>query len=167
MRHLRRARIFARGIRIAVYSPIDGELDPSPAARYAARIGCRLYVPRILDLRRRRMEFVELRFGCGIGGAKQLVARATMQRRIDPRSLDVVLVPLVAFDLLGHRLGFGAGFYDRKFAFLRRAYRTRPLLIGIGYEFQRVDHLVPSPWDVSLHAVTTERGMKRCRRILT
>jgi len=87
-----------------------------------------------------------------------------LHRRIDPRLLDVVLVPLVAFDMHGWRLGFGAGFYDRKFAFLRARAERKPLLIGVGYEFQRVPPQTPGSWDVLLPAVVTERGIYRCRK---
>jgi len=158
--------VFAPGYRIAFYLPIDGELDPTPAARYAAGIDCRLYLPKIVDMRARRMKFVECRIRDNHRVHKKL-GTTLSQRGLDPRTLDVVLLPLVAFDMHGRRLGFGAGFYDRKFAFLRRGLRQRPLLIGIGYEFQRVASLSPSPWDVSLHAVVTERGFTRCRRIPT
>jgi 5-formyltetrahydrofolate cyclo-ligase len=167
LRQLRSARMFAPGLRVAFYLPIDGELDPMPAARYAAKIGCRLYLPKVLDMRTRRMEFVEYRFNRSRGPGNDSVARVNSRCRINPRLLDIALVPLVAFDMHGHRLGFGAGFYDRKFAFLRRGYRKRPKLIGIGYEFQQITRIIPSHWDVQLDAVATERGLIRCRRKLT
>jgi len=74
-----------------------------------------------------------------------------------------VLVPLVAFDDAGNRLGMGAGYYDRSFAF-RRAAPSPPLLVGVGYEFQRVPALAAQPWDVPLDAVLTERGLQRFPR---
>jgi 5-formyltetrahydrofolate cyclo-ligase len=79
----------------------------------------------------------------------------------------VVLLPLVAFDMHGWRLGFGAGFYDRKLSFLRRKFCRKPLLIGVGYEFQRVPPQTPGAWDVLLDAVVTERGFQRCRPLHT
>jgi 5-formyltetrahydrofolate cyclo-ligase len=152
--HLARAQLFVRNARIAVYEAFDGEIDLRPTVARARRAGCALYAPHIVDMRARRMHFVEL---------SKIGTHARLQRRIDPRMLDVVLVPLVAFDVHGWRLGFGAGFYDRKFAFMRRGPRNKPLLIGIGYEFQRVPAQHPEPWDVSLHAVATERGLYRVR----
>jgi len=80
--------------------------------------------------------------------------------RIPVRHLDSILVPLVGFDRHGHRLGMGAGFYDR--ALHPRLDRTqpfrRPRLIGIAYSMQQVDRLEPAPWDVALDLVVTERG---------
>jgi len=62
--------------------------------------------------------------------------------RIVPRSLDLVLMPLVAFDSQLNRLGMGAGYFDRRFAFLRRRNTwRRPKLVGIAYEFQHVASL--------------------------
>ena len=70
---------------------------------------------------------------------------------IDPRWLDLVLVPLVGFDARGHRLGMGAGLYDRHFAFLRhrRAWR-RPRLLGLAFEAQKVARLAEAAHDVPL-----------------
>jgi 5-formyltetrahydrofolate cyclo-ligase len=69
-------------------------------------------------------------------------------------------MPLVAFDPSGNRLGMGGGFYDRTFSYLRnRKFWTKPLLIGIAYEFQRLDSLTPSPWDVPLQAIATEKSL--------
>ena len=70
-------------------------------------------------------------------------------------------MPLVAFDMRGNRLGMGGGYYDRTFAYLlnRRRWR-RPILIGVAYEFQGVDSLTTRPWDIPLHGVATEAGLR-------
>ena len=74
--------------------------------------------------------------------------------------LDVVLVPLLGFDRNGHRLGFGGGWYDRSFAFLRgREGIGRPLLVGVGYAMQEVERIPVEPWDVPLDYVATEREL--------
>lgn len=72
---------------------------------------------------------------------------------------DVVLVPLLAYDATGHRLGYGGGFYDRTLAALRAA---RPVqVIGIAYADQRVDSLPAGDHDQRLDAVLTELGVER------
>ena len=82
---------------------------------------------------------------------------------LPPRDVDVVLVPLLGFDRRGNRLGMGAGFYDRTFAFLHDVPRpAHPLLVGIGYHFQELDALTPQAWDVRLDFVATERELIDC-----
>ena len=163
-RHLMHTRLLAPGRRIAVYAAFDGEIDLTPFVRIAKRARCVVYAPRIVNMRARRMQFIELAPHAGYkrNQFSILEPHNNLKKRIDPRLLDVVLIPVVAFDAHGWRLGFGAGFYDRKFAFLRRGFRTKPLLIGVGYEFQRVPPQIPSSWDVLLDRVVTERGLHRC-----
>ncbi len=67
---------------------------------------------------------------------------------------DWLLVPLLAFDGAGHRLGYGGGYYDRTLAALPGATR-----IGCAYACQRLDEVPAGPEDVALHAVATERGL--------
>ncbi len=85
--------------------------------------------------------------------------------RIAVRELDLILLPLVAVDTRGWRLGSGAGFYDRRLKHLQRdRHWRRPKLIGIAYEFQRIPLLEPGPWDVPVDAVMTDRGFYRVSR---
>ncbi len=80
-----------------------------------------------------------------------------------PFQLDLVLVPLLAFDRRGQRLGYGGGYYDRSFAFLNEQARpTEPLLVGIAYDFQEVDSIEPARWDVPLDFVATDRELIDC-----
>ncbi len=77
--------------------------------------------------------------------------------------LAVVLLPLLAFDAAGHRLGMGGGYYDRSFGF-RHDRPAPPWLVGIGYSFQEVPALAREPWDVGLDAVATEHGLRTIGR---
>ena len=80
-----------------------------------------------------------------------------------PAALDLILVPLLGFDRRGNRLGMGAGYYDRSFAFLRDGARpAQPVLVGIGYHFQELPALTPQPWDVPLDFIATERELIAC-----
>jgi 5,10-methenyltetrahydrofolate synthetase len=65
---------------------------------------------------------------------------------------DVVLLPLVAFDPQGYRLGYGGGYFDRTLA----AMSPRPLALGVGFEVARVDSVRPQPHDIRLDAIVTE-----------
>ena len=88
--------------------------------------------------------------------------------QLAPDDMDIVLLPLLAFDRHGARLGSGGGYYDRSFAFLkdRRADLSgakQPLLIGVGYDFQEVDALAVAPWDIPLDRVVTDARTLDCR----
>lgn len=137
--------------RIAAYRAMDGEVDPTIVLRRALALGCEVYLPLITDRRARRMRFAPLT------GAGEPAATGD-----NGRWLDLVLVPLVGFDRHGNRLGMGAGYYDRHFAFLRhRCAWRRPRLIGLAFDLQRLDRLRVSRRDVPLRGVVTERGFYR------
>ncbi len=85
------------------------------------------------------------------------IRQPTTGRVVQPTELEVVLVPLVAVDWSGNRLGHGAGYYDRTFAFRRD--RDHPVLIGLAHRFQVVKSIEPSPWDVPVDLVVTETGI--------
>jgi len=71
--------------------------------------------------------------------------------------LDLVIVPLVAFDSHLNRLGMGKGYYDRSFG--RSLRWRRPLLLGLAYTSQRVQQLDSNKLDVPLDGVLTEQGI--------
>lgn len=74
-----------------------------------------------------------------------------------PRAVpDVILMPLLGFDRLGTRLGYGGGYYDRTLASLPR----RPRLIGFAFALQEVDHIPREAHDVPLDAIVTEEGVR-------
>lgn len=83
---------------------------------------------------------------------------------IDAWKLDVVFMPLVAFDDKGGRLGMGGGYYDRAFEFCRdknKTYLRKPLLIGVAYDCQRVNKVPLEAVDIKLDAVVTESGWQK------
>jgi 5-formyltetrahydrofolate cyclo-ligase len=135
------------GARIAAFEPFDGEIDPAVVLARARRLGCEVYLPEITHMRRRRLRFVP-------------ESRRGPEAALNPRWLDLVLVPLVGFDARGYRLGVGGGFYDRHFEFLhhRRTWE-RPLLLGVAFDLQRLPHFEEEPHDVRLWGVVTEKGL--------
>lgn len=69
-----------------------------------------------------------------------------------PNELDLIFMPLVAFDEFGTRMGMGGGYYDRTFAA-----KNHHLLIGVAYECQRQTYIAPQEWDIPLTAIITEQ----------
>lgn len=144
-------RQFKPGARIAIYASFGSELNTQRVLQAAKSRGIALYVPAIVDLPRRRMRFVAL-------GRTRVDVRN--RRFIPPRWFNLILLPIVGIDAGGHRLGMGAGFYDRALAFRRLRNRWMgPRLIGLGFECQRVDSVHADHWDARLDALITESGL--------
>jgi len=79
-----------------------------------------------------------------------------------PDKIDLFFVPLVAFDSQCNRLGRGLGCYDHYLEFTKVAtHHQRPILIGLAYEFQKVDKLIATSWDVPMDYVITEKNIYR------
>lgn len=157
-RRLLSHRWFLRARYVAVYMAFDGELDLTPILNPASQQRKQLFAPQ-LNRSRWGMCFVNCGSGATAMGLNQYgIREPTAGRPIDPRSLDLVLVPLVAFDDHGTRLGMGGGHYDRLFSFLRtRRLWRHPKLLGVGFELQRHTTLPKESWDISLHGAITEQ----------
>lgn len=74
---------------------------------------------------------------------------------LSPDQLDLVLVPLVAFDNTCNRIGMGGGFYDRSFEF-RKNSKAPPTLMGVAHALQQVDDVFTQSWDVALDGIITD-----------
>jgi 5-formyltetrahydrofolate cyclo-ligase len=161
MRH----RLLLRARRIGFYLPMVEEIDLLPLINAALWLGKECYLPVVPRRSARQMWFSRLtplphwyqnRFGIHEHWSPHVV-RA--------RRLDVLFMPLVAFDARGNRLGMGGGFYDASLGYLRhRRFWRKPHLIGVAYEFQKVEVLPSEPWDIPLDAVLTDRALRRFRR---
>ncbi|MDE2089824.1 MAG: 5-formyltetrahydrofolate cyclo-ligase [Gammaproteobacteria bacterium] len=158
-RRLASTPLFKRSRRIACYLPIDGELDPAPLIYRALAMKKSVYLPVLVPLGT-RLGFIRYRPGDRLALNRYGIPEPTsgFHARINPAALDLVLVPLVAFDSRGNRLGMGAGYYDRSFAYLKsRRHWNKPRLLGLAYEFQKVPRLPDKPWDVPLSGIATEK----------
>lgn len=151
-----RAIDFAPGTVISGFLPIRSEIDLRPLMSALRDKGARLCVPAVLDREtivfrelERGAELVQTGFGTVGPGAQAAV--------LDP---GIILLPLAAFDSRGHRLGYGAGHYDRAVARLH-ARGLRPRLIGTAFGCQQVERVPEEAHDVMLDEILTERGLRR------
>ena len=154
-------RIGAAGIDVAPgdivsgFFPIRSEVDIRPLMSSLREKGARLCLPVVLD--RTTIVFREflhdapmVKAGFGTMGPGPEAAV------LEP---DTMLVPLAAFDDAGHRIGYGAGHYDRAIARLLAKGRS-PHLIGVAFDVQRIDRVPAEPHDVALSAMLTESGLQ-------
>jgi len=150
---------FKRSQHLAAYFAADGEMDPAPLIEHAWSMEKTIYMPVLEPCCDKRLWFTPYRRGDRLTDNRFGIPEPlhACRKRVSPMKLDLVLVPLVAFDDRGNRLGMGGGYYDRSFAFLRRRRLWhRPRLIGLAYEFQRETRLQALPWDIPLNGVATE-----------
>ncbi|HIK01001.1 TPA: 5-formyltetrahydrofolate cyclo-ligase [archaeon] len=78
--------------------------------------------------------------------------------KVDPMKVDVILVPAAVFDLHGHRIGSGKGFYDRYLS----TYQNHAKIIGLAFDFQIVNDIPEEPHDVKVHKIITEKRIINC-----
>lgn len=138
---------------VMLYLPTRGEVDTRPLLDHFWDIGieallprCRAEQPGVMDI----FAVTSARdLGPGCFGLTE--PNPALARPVPAPRPDVVLVPALAFDRKGYRLGFGGGYYDRFLPTLNYA----PLLIGLAYRFQVLDRLPVDPWDCPVHLVTT------------
>ncbi len=145
-----------RGIStVSAYLPIGSELDPRPLMAALQSMGFGLAVP-VIEAKGR-----PLRFRAWVPGAAVIPGPFGVEvpaegAWVEP---DLLVVPLLAFDAAGHRLGYGAGFYDRTLAALRAERAVTAL--GFAYAAQQVAEVPREPTDARLDAVVTEAGVLR------
>ncbi|OXT02585.1 5-formyltetrahydrofolate cyclo-ligase [Notoacmeibacter marinus] len=141
---------------VAGYMPIRSEIDPRPLMHALVTRGARLCLPAVIDrttivFREMTKETPLVDTGFGTIGPGPDAA---------PMQPGIVLLPLAGFDKAGHRLGYGAGHYDRAIARMREAGRG-PQLIGLAFSMQECDAIPAAGHDVPLDAVITENGLRR------
>jgi len=152
--------LFENSDNIACYFARHHEFDCTPIINAVWETHKKCYLPVVSDLSLGQGEFLNF-----VAYKPEDKLQQNRYRILEPEhaeifpaeQLDVVLLPLVAFDLQGNRLGMGKGYYDRTFAFMRNTTGKKPCLIGLAYELQQVDNLPHDVWDIPLSGVLTEK----------
>lgn len=150
--------IFSRRAKIAFYLANDGEIDPRCGIELARKLGVHIYLPAIE--RDQGLSFRKLGMFSPLKTNKFGIQEVHSQA-LASEKLDAILLPLVAFDRRGNRLGMGGGYYDRELGRLRVKDR-RPLFIGLAYSQQELHLIKTDSWDVALDLVVTEREVIVC-----
>ncbi|MGB0894457.1 MAG: 5-formyltetrahydrofolate cyclo-ligase [Parashewanella sp.] len=145
--------------KLALYITHDGELDTAVLIAKLWQMGVEVYLPILHPFCSGHLLFQKYsshtpmqsnQFGI-------LEPKLNVSEVILPSKLDAIVTPLVAFDVVGNRMGMGGGYYDRTFAMLEN--KNSVLRIGYAHDCQRVDKLPVKTWDMSLHLIVTP---KRC-----
>jgi 5-formyltetrahydrofolate cyclo-ligase len=146
---------------VAGFLAIRAEIDPTEALAEVGRRGATVVYPRVTAGEPR------LRFHWVAGpddlrpGAYGILEPQEACPEVAPRDLDVILLPGLAFDGAGRRLGYGGGYYDELGRLVRQ--EGQALLLGVGYDFQVVDRCPADEDDVTIDGVVTDVRVMRCR----
>jgi 5-formyltetrahydrofolate cyclo-ligase len=143
------------GQTVSGFWPMRSEADIRPLMYALRQRGARLALPAILDKTTivfrellRGAQMIDMGFGTVGPGPEAAV--------LVP---ELMLVPLAAFDGRGHRIGYGAGYYDRAIARLVER-GLKPKLVGIAFDCQHVEAVPDEAHDVALDAILTESGLR-------
>lgn len=141
----------ARGLTVSAYWPIRGEPDLRPLASWIVEEGGCFTLP-VVAAKRQPLVFRTWKHGEAMERGFWNIPVPSAGQEADP---DVVISPLVGFDLDNYRLGYGGGYYDRTLAALSQ----RPKVIGVGYDIARLPTIHPQPHDIPMDVIVTEMGI--------
>ncbi len=161
---LANSQLFRNSRNVAIYIENDGEIGASHLLATIRRQKKRCYLPALRPMLPNRLWFAEFRIGDRLSINRYGIPEPDVRKRkpISPQGLDLIIVPLVAFDRHCNRLGMGGGFYDRTLSYLAvRNKWHKPRLIGFAHDLQRVHSIQTNPWDISLDGVVTESNFYR------
>jgi 5-formyltetrahydrofolate cyclo-ligase len=152
-RHVAKLGPFAAGAAVAGFYPVPPEIDVLPSLNQFAGTGHTVGLP-VVVARKRPLVFRSWMPGAVLAsGVFGIPYPPEGNPEIEP---SILLVPLLAFDRRGHRLGYGGGYYDRTLADLRA--KGPVLAIGVGYAFQEIDEVPADSVDQRVDAIATDAG---------
>lgn len=160
--HISSANIIEQANNIAFYLPHNGELSCWPLIEYALSLDKHCYVPKVFPNKKRGMWFLPYQgkdtIKAGAYGILEPTAKTCSAIR--PSELDIIFMPLVAYDGDGNRLGMGGGYYDTVLGNFKNN-QLRPTLIGLAYNFQQSPSIPTEKWDQKLDAIVTPSYFRR------
>lgn len=155
--HVLGLRDFASARVVALYAALPGEIPMDAIAESVLAGGRSLALPRMEG---DRLRFAQVESWRNLArGRFGILEPPAAAPEVAFASNDLILLPGVAFDARGGRLGRGGGHYDRAIA----ALRPTPHRIGVGFAFQLVAHVPVEPCDQRVDAFVCERGVTDCR----
>jgi 5-formyltetrahydrofolate cyclo-ligase len=144
----------APGTIVSGFMPLKSEINPLPLMRKLAGAGAKLALP-VIDARGKPLILRAFTFGDVLNSGQWGIREPKPEApEVAP---DIMLVPLLAFDRTGHRVGYGAGYYDRTIAKFR-AMKT-VVAVGIAYAAQEIEAVPITERDARLDLVLTERDV--------
>lgn len=141
---------------VGIYFPNDGEINVTLLMERT--YSKKFYLPILPPRGKRRLWFADYKIDSMLAPDRFGIPEPVCRIKVRAEYLDFLLVPLVAFDQTGGRIGMGGGFYDASLRFLKNSQRIKPIrVIGAAYQFQKVDNIPKENWDIPLHGVVSDQ----------
>lgn len=141
---------------ISLYLPINGEVKTGDIINFLIEAGVNIYLPKYFKVEKvyrlsRFRDWKRLEKG------PYKILQPRDDEVIETKKIDTAIIPGVAFDKKGLRLGYGKGVFDRLFA------KSEAIKVGLAYDFQIVDELPKKAYDLLVDLVVTEKRVLRCK----
>jgi 5-formyltetrahydrofolate cyclo-ligase len=165
LNRLQHPALTGRNVKIGIFADAFGEMPTQPLMDWARQRGYSIYLPVVTG---HNQPLVFIQFIQKTWRQSRLprhplgMRQPAMGKSLKASQLDVLIMPLVAADKQGNRMGMGGGYYDRTLA----KAKSKPLKIGWAYDFQLVEKLNANPWDITLDALITPSKLWLFRRYL-
>lgn len=158
---LNQSAAFKNAKTIASYLPDDGEIDPSIIHQLAWDCGKKIFLP-VINKSQHSLSFAPFHHTTPLTTGPWGIQQPRYAKQLARSFIaDLILLPLVAFDAKGNRLGRGGGYYDRYLASIKQQ-RNDMQVLGLAHEFQQTEQLPVENWDIPVHGVVTPRKIIRC-----
>ena len=142
--------------KIGIYCAVNNEVDVHPLCKILWQESKRVYLPIV---EKKKLLFGEYRDTSNLKNNRFKIPEPIVgiESQISAFELDLIFMPLVAFDPMGNRIGMGGGFYDRTLDNKQLDNDLKkPILVGVAYEFQKQNQIQPNSWDIPLDMIFTE-----------
>jgi 5-formyltetrahydrofolate cyclo-ligase len=150
------SKYYKEAKKIFIYICYDSEINTKKIINKALKDNKKIYVPRT-EFKTRHMDAVEITALDNLIESRYGILEPSKEKpHIDPNELDLIVVPGVAFDRNGGRVGYGAGFYDRYFKKINNENLEKIIKLALAYELQMLDKVPMNEQDVPIDYIITE-----------
>ncbi|MGN7613640.1 5-formyltetrahydrofolate cyclo-ligase [Magnetococcales bacterium HHB-1] len=153
--HIQHTKVYHSATTVSAYYPMRREADLRPLF-FRSNTKKTFFLP---VMQQQRLKFAEVGCATRFKRARFGVWEPRYEKLVSAETLDLILMPLLAIDGSGGRLGYGGGFYDRTLSFVMQTKKAeRPSLFGVGFSFQKIDTVPCEVQDIPLDGWISEQG---------
>ncbi len=138
---------------VLLYFPYNREITIDLLKKEIHKHSHNIYVPKILS--EKKMKFNLLTREDTLIKNKYGIAEVDNEKYLEPHMFDAMFIPFVGVDINGYRIGYGGGYFDRALSSLAN-HQQKPIIIGLGYDFQILSEDIAEPHDLRYQRVFTQ-----------